>query len=45
MLRVRLNLASQAGPSCEYTDNAHDVHMTRYATGAGDISCIRVKNA
>ena len=29
----------------EYTDNAHDVHMTRYATGGGDISRIRVKNA
>ena len=41
----QLRYTSQAGPSREYTDNAHDVHMTRYATGGGDISCIRVKNA
>ena len=41
----RHNQTSQAGPSCEYTDYGHDVHMTHYATGGGDISWIHVKNA
>jgi hypothetical protein len=36
---------SQADPLCEYTDYGHDVHMTHYATGGGDISWIHVKNA
>ena len=36
---------SQAGPSCEYTDNGHDVHMRHDATGGGDISWIHAKNA
>ena len=34
---------SQAGPSYEYTDNAHDVYMMHYVTEGGEIPRIYVK--
>ena len=45
MITAVSTTASQAGPSCEYIDNAHYVHMRHDATGGGDISWIHVKNA